>query len=345
MLSIGSCITVKNDTLRPVQMDQVMACLTQPSPEFASRISQLRCIREMDRNAYKRLKAQLPYIVCGTFDPAIRKTENFASADSFIIDIDSVAEHGRDVDELFAAVCRDSRVTLAFRSPSRDGIKLLFKFTEKCYDASVYSLFYKAFALTFSKQYDIESMMDMSVSDVCRACFLSIDPHAYYSPNAECVSIGDYLPQTDATAFFDFKHELEKVEKAANEASAPVLRLSDPASEVMDRIKAVLRPKSSKPVAKDVYVPEAIESVKSGIKEMLENVGLTVTEMRNIQYGVKVIARVGMRCAEINVFYGKKGYGVVTSPKRNTDRELNEMTGRLIKQYLCPEPYYEEEAQ
>lgn len=341
MLSIGSCIAAQNDALRPIQTEQLMAYLTQPGGEFISRINQLRCIREMDRNAYKRLKTRLPYIVCGTFDPAIRKTENFASVDSFIIDIDSVSEHGRDVDELFTALCHDCRVTLAFRSPSRDGIKLLFKFSEKCYDTSLYSLFYKAFAQTFSKQYNLEGLVDMRVSDVCRACFLSFDPQAYYCPSAECVSLGDYLPQTDTAAFFDFKREIDKVEKAASKALSPPPRPVDPANEVINRIKAVLRPQSSKVINKNVYVPEAIEKVKAGIKEMLENVGLEVTEMRNIQYGVKVTSKAGLSFSEINIFYGKNGYSVVKSPKKNTNPELNDMLGMLIKQYLCPDAYNE----
>ena len=342
MVSIGSCITTRNDVLRPIETEQIVTCLRNPDTAFADRIGRLRSIREMDRDAYRRLKVQLPYIVCGTFDPAIRKTENFASADSFIIDIDSVEEHGRDVDELFSTICSDSRVTLAFRSPSRDGIKAMLRFSEKCYDASLYSLFYKAFALSFGKQYGIESMVDMRVSDVCRACFLSTDPYAHYNPEAESVCLGDYLPQTDATAFFDFKHEIEKIEKQADKAAASVPRPVDPADAVMQRIKAVLHPKSAKPAKNDIYVPEAIESVKSGIKEQLESVGLCVYEMRNIQYGVKVMTKAGTKCAEINIFFGKRGYSVVESPKRGTCSELNSLTGKLIRQYLCPDTYYEE---
>lgn len=342
MVSIGSCITIKNDALRPIETEEILKCLKDPDSELAGNINKLRSIRELDLDAYRRLKVQLPYIVCGTFNPAIRKTENFASADSFIIDIDSVAENGRDVDELFSIVCGDKRVALAFRSPSKDGIKAMLRFSEKCYDASLYSLFYKAFALSFSKQHGIEGMVDMRVSDVCRACFLSSDPCAYYNPEAERVSLGDYLPQTDATAFFDFKHEIKKAEKKAGEAASLVVHTVDPADVVIDRIRAVLRPKVTKPIQKDVYVPEAIESVKSDIRKKLEDVGLCVTEMRDIQYGVKVMTKAGTKCGEINVFFGKRGYSVVESPKKGTCGELNLMTGELIRQYLCPDRCYEE---
>ena len=341
MISTGSCITVKNDPLSPTGIEQVLSWLTSPGTDLSSRIKQLRSIREIDRDAYKRLKVQLPYIVCGTFDPPIRRTENFASADSFIIDIDAASENGRDVDELFATICGDSRVALAFRSPSMDGIKVMFKFAEKCYDASLYSLFYKAFATTFSRQYNLEGLVDMRVSDVCRACFLSVDPCAYHNPCAEPVRLGDYLPLDDTQALSDLKHELVRVEKQAVVRMAQPAHTSDPADAVIDRIKAVLAPRNHKPVNRDVYVPAAIDEVKSGIKETLENVGLTVTEMRNIQYGVKVMMKAGMRCAEINVFYGKRGYSVVETPKKGTSQELNVMTGKLIRSYLCPETCHE----
>lgn len=342
MVSLGTCITIKNDALRSIGTEQLLACLTNTNSEFAGRINQLRSIKDIDRDAYKRLKTQLPYIVCAVFNPAVRKTENFASTDSFIIDIDSVSESGRNLEGLFRTLCADRRVILAFRSPGKDGIKVMMRLAEKCYDASLYSLFYKAFALTFGRQYCIRDIVDMRVSDVCRACFLSIDPDAYYNPDAECVRLSEYLPQTDTTAFFDFKHEVEKAEKSARDAAAVEVRPVDPSDVVMDRIKAVLRTRNSKPVQRNVYVPEAIEDIKSGIKEMLEDAGVRVTELRNIQYGVKLMMKVGMRCAEINVFYGKKGYSVVESPKRGTCRELNELTGKLIRQHLCLDTYYEE---
>lgn len=38
--------------------------------------------------------------------------------------------------------------------------------------------------------------------------------------------------------------------------------------------------------------------------------------------------------AEINLFYGHKGYSVVESPKRGTSMELNGMMAQLIDDYV-----------
>jgi hypothetical protein len=42
----------------------------------------------------------------------------------------------------------------------------------------------------------------------------------------------------------------------------------------------------------------------------------------------------GQKQSEINVFFGKRGYSVVISPRCGTDNELNEVTHDLICSFL-----------
>ena len=85
------------------------------------------------------------------------------------------------------------RVVLSFLSPSEDGLKVFFKLKERCYDSGLYSLFYKAFLLEFSKQYVLHQVIDTRTSDVTRACFVSVDPDAYYNPDAVQVDIRAFI--------------------------------------------------------------------------------------------------------------------------------------------------------
>lgn len=62
--------------------------------------------------------------------------------------------------------------------------------------------------------------------------------------------------------------------------------------------------------------------------------GLQVTEIHNIQYAKKIRARLGHRDAEINLFYGKRGFSVVISPRLGTDEELNTLLADLVKRFL-----------
>ena len=44
--------------------------------------------------------------------------------------------------------------------------------------------------------------------------------------------------------------------------------------------------------------------------------------------------KLGTKLAEINLFYGKKGFSVIKSPRTGTNVELNELTMMLIKEYI-----------
>ena len=68
-----------------------------PKPEIINKIRQLRIVRNIDLKQYTQLKKQLPYFVCGIFNPNIRRIENFAFCEYFVIDIDHITEKGFDI--------------------------------------------------------------------------------------------------------------------------------------------------------------------------------------------------------------------------------------------------------
>ena len=88
MISAGINIIANADQLHKVPVKSVYDSLRNPRPNIVSAIRQLRIVREIDEKQYGALKRQLPYLVCGMFNPPYRKTENFAYAEYFMIDID-----------------------------------------------------------------------------------------------------------------------------------------------------------------------------------------------------------------------------------------------------------------
>ena len=52
--------------------------------------------------------------------------------------------------------------------------------------------------------------MDERTSDVCRACFISIDNEAFYNPNAEAVNMDAYIKKEDVCELFDVSRNLMK---------------------------------------------------------------------------------------------------------------------------------------
>ena len=193
MISFGTNIQSNADMLQKVPVKYLYDSLRHPRPDIVSSIRQLRIVRELDNKQYSLLKRKLPYLVCGMFNPPYRRTENFAYTEYFIIDIDHLSEKGLSLADTRKRIEKDTRTVLSFVSPGEDGLKVLFKFKERCYDSGLYSLFYKSFLSIFSEQYALQQVVDVRTSDVTRACFISIDPEAYYNPQADVIDLNAFI--------------------------------------------------------------------------------------------------------------------------------------------------------
>lgn len=334
MISTGTNITNSADPLHKVTVKYLYDSLRNPRPVVSSAVRQLRVVREIDGKQYSLLKRRLPYIVCGMFNPSYRRTENFAYTEYFIIDIDHLSDKGFSVSDLRGRIERDGRVVLLFLSPGEDGLKVFFKLKERCYDSGLYSVFYKAFLLQFSQQYGLQQVVDTRTSDVTRACFISVDPNAYYNPEASVIDMRAFVELDNPSAFFEQKREQEKIVKAHKASSIPKERvLSDPDKETMDRIRQLLNPKVKKE-RPPVFVPQELEEMMAVLKPYVEQSGVAIAEVVNIQYGKKIRFKMGMKQAEVNLFYGKKGFSVVQSPRTGTNADLNQLMVDLITGFI-----------
>ena len=99
-------------------------------------------------------------------------------------------------------------------------------------------------------------------------------------------------------------------------------------------IRARLNPKALQKEKKDVFVPIILNDIIPELQEFVQNLGLTVTNITNIQYGKKINFSLGKKLAEINIFYGKRGFSIVQTPKSGTSVELNELAAQCVNDYL-----------
>lgn len=335
-LYAGKQITSTTDKLQRITVDYLYNSLRNPKSDVEMLVRNLRIARDMDAKRYAQMKRTLPYFVCGAFNPPYRKIENFAYTEFFILDIDKVSSKGFLLTELQKKLSADSRVMLSFASPGYDGLKLLFKLSERCYDAGIYKLFYQVFARKFSEQYDIGQLIDSCTCDVSRACFISIDQHATYNPNAEPVAMSQFLDMDNPSALFDLKREEEKethgvdMQKRHDDAYAD----KDPDKSTINQIKAVLQIGRQQKAKIPPYVPEQLNDIMEELKKHIETTGIVVREIINISYGKKIRVQLGRKMAEVNLFFGKRGYSVVKSPRSGTDSELNELIYQIIQGYI-----------
>jgi len=333
MLQAGKCIYQSNDPLVKVMPEYLYHAVKNPKPEVASAIRQLRLVKNIDTKRYQVLKRDLPYVVTGIFHPAVRRTENFAWASHFMLDIDHLSVKETTPEQLKTKLVDDPRILLMFTSPGEDGLKILFRLNEKMYDAARYSLFYRAFVDTFSTRYELQQVADTRTSDVTRACFISFDPDAFYNPNAVPVVPEDFMDFNNFLEIKQLKADLKDKELEDKEKNPPEPKpeLED---EALEKIKKTLNPNFKPKREKQIFVPDEIENISETIVAQMLEKDIATTEIAGIHYGKKFKFALGRKQAEINLFFGKKGYSVVISPRNGTDSELNKICARLMAEWF-----------
>lgn len=333
MVSAGANIVDNMSALQKVTVKYVYDSVRNPRPNIASQIRQLRIIRGLDNKQYNLLKRRLPYLVCAIFSPPCRKTENFAYTEYFIVDIDHVTDKQFSMSELRSRIEADSRVLLSFLSPGEDGLKVMFRLKERCYDSGLYSLFYKSFVNSFSQQYGLQQVIDRQTCDVSRACFISMDADAYYNPHAEAVDMRSFLPMDNPYGLFELKRKQEEQCRQLEKDVEKEALDKEPDKQAMAHIRELLHFKVKKK-AKPVFVPQVLNDIMDDLIRHIESAGVSVAEVRNIQYGKKMRFTLGLKRAELNLFFGKKGFSVVCSPRTGTDSELNQLMVDWVSSYI-----------
>lgn len=338
MFSVGSNVRNNSEPLKKVTPEYLYNALRFPKPEFLSRIRQLRIVRQINESQYVQLKQQLPYFVCASFNPPFRNTKNFAFTRYFIMDIDHICEKGLVLDDLRRKIESDSRTMMCFLSPGEDGLKVIMKLKDRCYDAGVYSVFYKKFVYEFSLQYDLQQVLDIRTSDVTRACFMSVDSFAYYNPDAEPVDMAEIIDMEDSSVLLMQKKEVEESISALTDiadSSGDAVEIREPDDDAMERIRGLLNMKTKKvSVERPVFVPAILDTIQGELSNYVRDIGFMVSDIINIQYGKKIRAKLGLKSAEINLFYGKRGFSVVVSPKTGTDGTLNVLLADTVRAFI-----------
>lgn len=331
----GTNLLSAADKLQTIELSEIYKMITHPSDEFQIQIERLRTVKSIDGKQYALLKRSLPYFVCGQFNPAFRRIQNFSVISWFVLDIDHCREKGLDLSLLRLKLQNDNRVCMSFLSPGQDGLKIVFHLKSPCYDASLFSLFYKEFAQRFSDLYGLEQVIDMRTSDVSRACFISSDSAAFYREQPEAVDTNEYILQDDVQFLLDLKNSQEHLNtKLPTTNKKEDVSEKEPDLQTLQHIREVLNMKKLPQTYRPVPVPAILNNVISGIVHDIEDKGIQVDAVSNIQYGKKIRIKLGILMGEINLFYGKKGFSVVKSPKRGSSAELNDAAAEIIEYSL-----------
>ncbi len=356
-ISYGRRIKSSADPLSRFSLFDLAQMVGDRSSDLYRLISQMRVARTLDVAQYSRMKTDLPYIVCAAFSPDFRKKDNFAFAECFAIDVDHIAEKGLSLSDVRTKIQADPRVALSFVSPSGDGLKVFFLLAERCYDANLYTVFYKAFAADFSNQYGLNQVVDTCTCDVSRACFLSHDGSVYLNQHATPVRMADFVSTDSSLNFFDAQQDRPKENKDQPQEKPKDQQVEQPTSEpqtqqpapakssptsadpdaialaqIKERLQSNRRPRPEK------IVPNVPQELKDSMPDFRTNIeqtyGIDVYEVKDIQYGQKIRARLGKLEAELNVYCGKHGITIVESPRTGTNPDLNAAFHEMADDYF-----------
>jgi len=333
MISLGRNITQAGDPLSKISIKNLADKIRNPNQRFLDFVEQLRRVQSIDYKKYRQLKTKLPYVVAASFNPNIRKIEHFANTEFFILDIDHLSEKEIDIENLVDKLKKDDRIVLLFRSPSNDGLKLFFQVDEIFYDHGKYSLFYKIFAEKFALEYNLMQVIDNRTSDVSRACFVSYDPDIWYAENNRKIIVSTYINFEDELQVFDISKMLKEKQKEYKERGLVVdsAELSQNLPEdIIRNIREKLNPKKKEKREKQIYIPDELNTIIDLISNALKQYSIEVVEIKNIHYGKQFLLKLQHHIAEINVFYGKRGFTIVKSNKSICNMELVDISHDII---------------
>ena len=334
MMTYGMSITAPQDPLKKVQLDRVLDKIKHPSEKLEEQIRQLRILKSLDHQSYRKQKTQLPYFVCSIFHPLIRKKENFAAAQYMVIDIDHCGQKNISTEVLKDELSDDPNIRGIFVSPGGDGLKVIFELDERITDLALYSIAYKNYLMKFAQKYALEDLVDYVTHDVTRACFFSVDREAWINTDAAKLPVRSLLEEPSVEEIFSiekrFKEEADKrdINKVPTEAK---VNMTD---DTLEDIKSRLFPKKMPKKEKNVFVPEVLQGIGERLNGFLSLYNMKLGAEEPIHYGKKLRIVAGNHFAEINLFYGQKGYSIVKTTKTGSNSELADLAYKAIELFI-----------
>ena len=208
----------------------------------------------------------------------------------------------------------------------------MFLLAEKCFDSGLYAHFYKAFIQKLALQYQLEAVIDHKTHDVTRACFMSVDNDAYFNPEAEKIVMSNYFDQNDPDAVMKLKKEHKTI--FSDTPSVDKNKKEELSADKLAEMKKYLQLNPKPKVEKSHIVPPQLVKVMPTIKEILNQQGMVLCSERPIDFGTQIKVQMDDIWAEVNIWFGKKGFSVAKTTKTKSNADLAEVVQDIIKTEL-----------
>lgn len=311
------------EALSLIEPEQLLHLLSAGDSPLVTEVARLRKLAQLDKKAYATAKLGLPYLIGATFGGNIRNTDNFEAIHYLVLDFDQCLQSPVQSQHLRQRIALRSEVWLMFVSPNGSGLKVWFRLQEPCTDPLVFKEFYRAFSSKFAEDIDLLGTLDTRTCDVTRVCFLSHDSATYYAPKATPLNWQHWQAKQDE--FGDLNLDQEIIELPTK----PPLNAA-----VYQQMLQKVNPKAPARPRDEPHVPALVESVQAKLVTLLEAQGIGIEQLVRLPYGLKFCCMRQLKRAEVSVFYGKRGFSVVKTPKSGTDSVLTDEVYTLMYNLL-----------
>jgi hypothetical protein len=168
---------------------------------------------------------------------------------------------------------------------------------------------------------------------------MSYDPNAYYNPDAEPVEIIKFINTDNELEVMEAAKALKEEEKKLTQEHKVIDNTDNKEKQelpddIWREIKERLNPNIKIKREKNIYVPKELDEIMENIKMKMLSVSIEILHVDKINYGKKFRFGAKNRFAEVNIFYGKKGFSVVPTTKTGSDKELAELCKLLLCEIL-----------
>ena len=310
------------ETLRPLTEAEAVEWVRGVALEAATQ--RIRRVAALDKRAFDTAKLSLPYLTGAAFEEGIRQTERFVAIHYLVLDFDDCLHSPAQSKQLQERIARQESVWLMFVSPSGRGLKVWFRLQEPCTDAALYKAVYQAFASDFADGISLIGSIDTRTCDVTRVCFVVHDPAAYHNPSAVPLDWPKWAAQqpNDVPA-----------PKPKDQTTRPPLD-----AVAYEHIRQTLNPRAVAKAKPPALVPALLQALQEQLVALLTQQGLVVEQVIPLPYGLKFCCVQHLRRAEVSVFYGKRGFSIVKTPKTGTDVPLTDVVYTLLLNYIFQIP-------
>lgn len=323
-ISFGQSLLQTGSTLHLQSLSEIYQMIVTSNSDMANLSSRIRKLYSINVEAYQAMKKKLPYICASEFTYGQRKKSAFVNSHGWLVDIDKIDSPSKQI-ELLTQLQAYPGIVLIYQSPSGTGIKCLVKLEAPISNAIESETAFKNYMLEMAEQLNISDFIDFKTYDVTRVSFLCIDENAWVNFDKKGIVAASYLPEVTLLPWD------EEVKNSGGEKN----QLSD---DIYAKIREKLNPNGPKPKAKNVVfnVPEPLWEVLPYITEQVGLLDLQL-EHRTIAYGLKLTFKYKHQFADVNLFFGKRGFTIVQTPTKGSHPELLEIGKNIIQG--CVESY------